>query len=323
MQQKNLIILAIETSCDDTSIAINKNGNLLCNVTETSLKQHQEYGGIVPEIASRSHCELIDKVFKQALKLANINIKDITHIAYTSQPGLINSLHIAKVYAKQLASMLKIPLIPLDHMIGHVFSYYVDHNDLSASFPFLSLVVSGGHTFIAKFYDYDKYEILNSTIDDAVGEALDKIGRALNLKYPGGISIDDIYDESKATIKIINHSSSSINFSFSGVKTATLNIINQANMKSDKIDTISIASSFLKWCIDDLLKKTQYYLSINKDIKTIVLSGGVSANRLLREKILQLKNYEILLPNLKYTGDNAAMMAIYAYLLIKMKLKNI
>ena len=315
MKQKDIVILAIETSCDDTSVAIVKNGKLLSNIAKTSLKQHQQYGGIVPEIASRSHEQLIDGVFKQALRQAKIKINELTHIAYTAKPGLINSLHIAKVFAKQLASMLDIPLLPLDHMVGHVFSYYIDHYQ-KVNFPFMTLVVSGGHTFIAKFKDYENYEILNSTIDDAIGEALDKIGRSLNLKYPGGISVDKIYSASKNNLKIINHAKAENSFSFSGVKTATLNIINQQKMKDNQINVIEVASSFLKWCVDDLLIKLNYYLTLNDDVKTIILAGGVSANDLLRKEIKKIDKYKILIPSKQYTNDNAAMIAIYGYSLL-------
>lgn len=308
----NIIILAIETSCDDTSIAIIKNGKVLINCAATSEKLQKKYGGIVPEIASRSHCEEIDNVLKTALLNANINIKDINYIAYTSNPGLIGSLHVGKVFALQLASLLNVPVLPINHMIGHVYSYFIDH-DGKPNYPFLALIASGGHTFIALFESINKYTILNETTDDAVGEALDKIGRNLGMEYPGGISIDKKYDPNLANLKIISHSPPENDFSFSGIKTAVLNFINNHQVKNEEYDKIQLASSALKWIIDDLMIKLKYWINQYNNIKAIVLGGGVSANSLLRSEVMKINGILILIPSLKYTGDNAAMIGIYAY----------
>ena len=201
-------------------------------------------------------------------------------------------------------------------MLAHVFSYFIDHSVEKIKFPFLSVVVSGGHTFIAIHYSFSHFRILNSTIDDACGETLDKVGRALKLPYPGGISIDKIYNE-KMTFEIIKHSPSNVNFSFSGIKTVVLNLINNTLQKQKKIDQIAIGSSILKWVIDDLEKKVKYYLSIYPKITTVLFGGGVSANTLLRKKFKRWKNVNFFFPSIQYTNDNAAMIATWAYLRLK------
>jgi len=185
-KKQHYCILAIETSCDDTGIAIIKDGILIANAISTSLKQHEKFGGIVPEIAARSHAEEISKTFNNALIQARINPEDLTHIAYTAYPGLPGSLHVGKVFAKSIANLLEIPLIPIDHMLSHVFSFSINQSQ-KIKFPFLGFVASGGHTIIYLFKDYDKYEVLNNTTDDPVGETLDKVGRMLQLPYPGGV----------------------------------------------------------------------------------------------------------------------------------------
>ena len=309
--KKNNIILAIESSCDDTSIAIIQGNNVLANITASSTNEHKKYGGIVPELASRSHCTQMDKVCKQALKEANLKLKDIDYIAYTAEPGLIGSLHVGKVFAQQLANLINKPIIKVNHMLGHAFSYFIDHDAKALKFPLLSLVVSGGHTFIARVMGFDEFTILNETIDDAAGETLDKIGRFLGLEYPGGISIDKIYDENKL-VRIIDNAPYNAKFSFSGIKTACLNIINTSNMKKKKVDTIAIASSALEWIMNDLITKLNYYLEKYPTTKMVLVGGGVSANSLLRKKLSQIKTVPIYYPTLKYTNDNAAMIGAYA-----------
>lgn len=310
---KQKIILAIESSCDDTSIAILKGSKLVANCTSTSMAQHKKYGGIVPEVASRSHCYEIDKVCAKALKEAKISLQDVDYIAYTSEPGLVGSLHVGKVFAHTLAMVLNKPLIKVNHMLGHAFSYFVDHDIKQLKFPILSLVVSGGHTFIARVTGYDKFKYLNETIDDAVGEALDKIGRFLGLPYPGGISIDKIYSNKKF-IELAPNKPVDAPFTFSGIKTAALNMINTYKMKKIAVPVKVIASSSLEWITNDLVRKLEYYLSKYKDTKMVLVGGGVSANQLLRKKLSQIKKVKVLYPTLKYTNDNAAMIAAYARL---------
>lgn len=311
-----MIIIGIETSCDDTSIAIIKNGKVLANVTSSSTRVHEQYGGIVPELAARKHCTNIDKVFQHAIKIAKIKPNDVDYVAYTSEPGLIGSLHVGKVFAKQLAALLGVKIIQVNHLLAHIFSYFLDHDIKNLKFPFLSVVVSGGHTFIAINYSVNKYRILNSSIDDACGETLDKIGRLLKLPYPGGISIDKIYN-SKKVFDLIKHSTADKEFSFSGLKTAVSNLINNLRQKKKKIDTIGIASSSLKWIIDDLEIKIKYYLNKYPKTKMILFGGGVSANSLLRKTFTKWRNTKFLFPTMQYTNDNAAMVALWAFLLLK------
>lgn len=311
--KKQEIILAIESSCDDTSIAILKGNKVIANVTSTSMLEHRKYGGIVPELASRSHCSEIDKVCDKALKEAKIKLEDIDYVAYTAEPGLVGSLHVGKVFANMLATLLNVPVIKVNHMMGHAYSYFVDHDIKELKFPILSLVVSGGHTFIARATSINNFKYLNESIDDAAGEALDKIGRYLGLDYPGGISIDYIYSNKKL-FELAPNKEVSAPFTFSGIKTAALNLINEYKMKGKKVPVKEIASSSLEWITNDLVRKLQYYLSKYKDTKLVLVGGGVSANKLLRKKLSQIKKVKVLYPTLKYTNDNAAMIGAYARL---------
>ncbi len=313
--KKNCII-AIETSCDDTSIALSINNRLICESTITSLSQHVKYGGIVPEIAARSHEASIAKCLDNIAKKGKINLNDISHVAYTHEPGLPGSLHIGKVFAKSVAMLTKTKLIPINHMYGHIFSFSINHKK-DIKYPFLSLVVSGGHTSIYLIRSRKSIRLLNATSDDAVGETLDKIGRAIGLPYPGGISIDKIFDPKKIDFKMINHYPVSQEFSFSGVKTHILNYVNSMKMKHKEIDQILIASSTLEWIVDELIRKINFYATKYK-INTIVIGGGVSANKRLRQKLLQT-NYQVILPELKYCGDNASMILAYANILVHNK----
>jgi N6-L-threonylcarbamoyladenine synthase len=235
-----MVLLAIETSCDDTGIAIFKNRKLLSNVVISSTNFHKQYGGIIPEIAARKHEENLHKCLLKSLEQSKIDIHQITHIAYTSEPGLPGSLHIGKIFAKSLANLLDAQLVKVNHILGHAFSHAL--NNKMIAFPFLALIVSGGETAIYQFDSATRFKILNHTSDDAVGEVLDKIGRRLNLTYPGGKAIDEIYDSKKNNLKMIKHFKPNQQFSFSGLKTHVLNMIN--NQK--RIDKKQIASSVLK-----------------------------------------------------------------------------
>lgn len=309
---KHSCILAIETSCDDTSLALVKNNKLIGQSTLSSLTQHTKFGGIVPEIAARSHEQSIGTCLENLFKNKKCSYKDITHVAYTDHPGLPGSLHIGKVFAKSVGYLTNAKLLPVDHMNGHIFSFCI--NKKKIEYPFLSLVASGGHTSIYLVKSPKSIKLLNATTDDAVGETLDKIGRAINLPYPGGISIDKIFDKSKTNFKMINHFPVNQQFSFSGLKTHILNYVNSQKMKNLKIDKKTIASSSLEWIVDELIRKLEFY---SKKYKTnnIVIGGGVSANKRLREKLSQTK-FKVFLPEIKYCGDNATMIAAYANLLI-------
>ncbi|MDE6476910.1 MAG: tRNA (adenosine(37)-N6)-threonylcarbamoyltransferase complex transferase subunit TsaD [Mycoplasmoidaceae bacterium] len=241
---KKTCILAIETSCDDTSLALVKNNKLISESTSTSLKEHTKFGGIVPEIAARSHEQNISLCLLKLFQNTKIDYQDLTHIAYTDQPGLPGSLHIGKVFAKSLAHLTNSKLVPVNHMNGHIFSFSINRKIIK--YPFLSLVASGGHTSIYLVKSYKDIKLLNTTKDDAVGETLDKIGRSINLPYPGGISIDKVYDKNKTRLKMINHFPPVQQFSFSGLKTHVLNYVNSQKMKKKKIDKILVASSSLE-----------------------------------------------------------------------------
>jgi N6-L-threonylcarbamoyladenine synthase len=242
---KDKILLSIETSCDDTSLAIFKNNKLLSLKSATSLNEYQKYGGIIPEIAARSHEKNINLVLNECLKFSEIKKEDITDIAYTALPGLPGSLHVGKVYAKTLSYLLNANLIPVDHMMGHAFSFSIDKK-IKIKYPFLSLVISGGNTILYLFKSVSKYVIVNQTMDDAVGECLDKIGRSLDLPYPGGISLDKTYSEKKNNLKCIPHLKENAQFSFSGIKSYATNYINTCKMKKTKLDTVALGSTCLK-----------------------------------------------------------------------------
>lgn len=240
------IILGVETSCDDTSVAILSHGKIICNNVITNNKLHVRYGGIVPEIAARSHANEIIKCFFSVVNQAAIKLSDIDYVAYTYKPGLAGSLHVGKIFSKTLSFLIDKPMIKIDHMLAHAFSFSINKDSGIIKFPFICLNASGGNTMIYLFNSFSEYTILNSTSDDAVGECLDKIGRILNLPYPGGLSIDKIYNEKKASLKLINHYFPGSKFSFSGLKTFVSNYVNSLRMKNKKIDTITIASSVLK-----------------------------------------------------------------------------
>ncbi len=307
-------ILGVETSCDDTSIAILSHGKIIRNEVITNNKLHVRYGGIVPEIAARNHASAIIKCFFSVIDGTTTKLSNIDYVAYTYKPGLAGSLHVGKIFSKTLSFLIGKPIIKIDHMLAHAFSFSINKGFGIIKFPFICLNASGGNTMIYLFNSFSEYTILNSTSDDAVGECLDKIGRILNLPYPGGLSIDKIYDERKANLKLINHYSPAFKFSFSGLKTFVFNYVNSLRMKNKKIDSVIIGSSVLRWCIDELIKKIIYYSKIYK-VKTIVIGGGVSSCKLLRTKIKEIK-CNITLAEKQYCNDNAAMVANLAYLFI-------
>lgn len=309
-------ILAIETSCDDTSLALLVDNKIIFNKTITRNDLHLKYGGIVPELAARNHADVITELLDELTNATKFDLNNLDYIAYTAFPGLPGSLHIGKVFAKTLSFLLNKPIIKIDHMLAHAYSFSIDNNKL-IKYPFLCLDASGGHTTIYLFKSLNKYKVLNDAQDDAIGECLDKIGRILSLPYPGGISINRIYDPNKDNLKMIHHYLPNEPFSLSGLKTHVSNYVNSLKMKKQKIDKVLIASSVLKWCIDELLIKLIYYLSKYK-VKFVVIGGGVAANSLLRKQINNIKN-KVILVDKKYCGDNAAMIANLANLLVNNK----
>ncbi len=309
-------ILGIESSCDETACAVVENGRkVLSNVIATSLEEHKLYGGVVPEIASRRHAESISGVVEEALAQANCTIDDIDAIAVTYAPGLIGALLVGVNFAKGLALATDTPLVPVHHIRGHIASNYIS-NDVEP--PFLCLIVSGGHSHIVAVNSYTDFEIIGKTRDDAAGEALDKAGRTMGLEYPGGVSIDRLSpqgDENKYIFPKPKVTGSPYDFSFSGLKTAVINTVHNAEQKGESIDIPSLAASFQKGVVDCLITNLEK-VARDKGYNKIVIAGGVSANSKLRadaEKMCDRNNWKLYLPKLKYCGDNAAMIASQGY----------
>ena len=313
---KDIITLSIESSCDETAVAVLKNGReVLANIVSTQIELHKKFGGVVPEVASRKHIENIDAVYQEALDTAGIKAEDIDHIAVTYGPGLVGALLVGLSYAKALAFTLGIPLVGVNHMQGHINANYIQHKDLKP--PFITLVVSGGHTHLVEVKDYQNYEILGRTRDDASGEAFDKISRAMGLGYPGGPIIDKLAKQgNKHAIEFPRaYLDDSYDFSFSGLKSAVLNYLNAQKMKKQEIVVEDVAASFQEAVVEVLSTKA-VNAAEEKGYKTIALSGGVAANSALREKITQMTNekgIEIKFPGLDLCTDNAAMIGCAGY----------
>ncbi len=309
-------ILGIESSCDETAAAVVEDGRkVLSNIIATSLEEHKLYGGVVPEIASRRHAESISGVVEEALKSAGCTVDGIDGIAVTYAPGLIGSLLVGVNFAKSLALAADKPLIPVHHLRGHIASNYLT-SEIEP--PFLCLVVSGGHSHIVSVKSYTEVEVIGRTRDDAAGEALDKAGRTLSLPYPGGVSIDKIApegDENAFEFPRPRFSDSKYDYSFSGLKTKVINYVHNAEQKGESVSVPDLAASFQKAVVDCLLinfEKAAEELGYNK----LVLAGGVSANSKLRsesERICKKHGWELYVPELKYCGDNAAMIASQGY----------
>nr|WP_295735451.1 tRNA (adenosine(37)-N6)-threonylcarbamoyltransferase complex transferase subunit TsaD [uncultured Intestinibacter sp.] len=313
---KDIITLSIESSCDETAVAVLKNGReVLANIVSTQIELHKKFGGVVPEVASRKHIENIDAVYQEALDTAGIKAEDIDHIAVTYGPGLVGALLVGLSYAKALAFTLGVPLVGVNHMQGHINANYIQHKDLKP--PFITLVVSGGHTHLVEVKDYQNYEILGRTRDDASGEAFDKISRAMGLGYPGGPIIDKLAKQgNKHAIEFPRaYLDDSYDFSFSGLKSAVLNYLNAQKMKKQEIVVEDVAASFQEAVVEVLSTKA-VNAAEEKGYKIIALSGGVAANSSLREKITQMANekgIEIKFPGLDLCTDNAAMIGCAGY----------
>ena len=309
-------ILGIESSCDETAAAVVENGRIVkSNVIASSLEEHKLYGGVVPEIASRRHAEAISGVVSQALADAGCTVRDIDAVAVTYAPGLIGALLVGVSFAKGLAVSAGKPLVPVHHLRSHIAANYLT-SDVEP--PFLSLVVSGGHSHIVAVNSYTDYKIIGKTRDDAAGEALDKAGRAMGLPYPGGVSIDKISAQGDRNAYAFPHprvDGAPYDFSFSGLKTSVINTIHNASQKGEPIHTADLAASYQKavvGCLVDHLEKA----AVNYKYKKIVLAGGVSANSLLRaecEKFCKKRGIRLFKPELNYCGDNGAMVAAQGY----------
>lgn len=306
---KDIIILGIESSCDETAAAITKNGELLSNVVSTQIEMHRKYGGVMPEIASRLHLENILFVIDEALKKANVKLEELTAIAVTRGPGLIGALHVGLQAAKTLSLVLGIPLIPVHHLCGHIYANeYVN----SLKFPLLAVVVSGGNTELVYMKEHLDFKIIGETKDDAIGESFDKVARVLGLPYPGGIPIDKLAKLGKHTYKLpMPMHDGSLNFSYSGLKTAVINIVHNTKEKGEEINVNDMCRSFEDVAVGEIIDRVNRATN-EYDFKQVVLAGGVSANSYLREEIVKLfknSNIEVIIPPIWCTTDNAAMIA--------------
>ena len=307
---KDILILGIESSCDETAAAVVKNGReVLSNVISSQIAIHEKFGGVVPEIASRNHVEAISNVVKKALKDANVELKDIDAISCTYGPGLVGALLVGVSYAKALAFAANKPLIGTNHIEGHIAANYITHQDLKP--PFVAFVISGGHTHLVHIKDYKEFEIIGKTRDDAIGEAFDKVARVIGLGYPGGPKIDKLAKEGKANIDLPQTHFENLDFSFSGIKTAVINL----NHKTPDLNKADLAASFEK-AVTDVLIDNSIKACESLNLKTISLAGGVSANSYIRERFLELekeKGIKVYYPEPILCTDNAAMIASAGY----------
>ena len=306
---KDIIILALESSCDETACAIIKNDELISNIVSTQIEMHKKYGGVMPEIASRLHLENILVVINEALEKANVKLEDLTAIDVTRGPGLIGALHVGLQAAKTLALVLNIPLIPVHHLCGHIYANeYVN----SLKFPLLAVVVSGGNTELVYMKKHLDFEIIGETKDDAIGESFDKVARVLGLPYPGGIPIDKLAKEGKHTYNLpMPMHDGSLNFSYSGLKTAVINTVHNLEAKGEKVNVNDMCRSFEDVAVGEIIDRVKR-ASDKYDFKQVVLAGGVSANSYLREEIVRIfkgTEIEVIIPPIWCTTDNAAMIA--------------
>lgn len=312
-----MLTLAIETSCDDTSIAVvEKPNKVLSNVVQSQIDTHLKYGGVVPEIASRMHIDAIEICLKEALLRADKTLKDIDLISVTQGPGLIGSLLVGVSFAKALGVATGIPVVGVNHMKGHIASNYISNPDLKP--PYIALVVSGGHTYIIDVVDYDEFHKIGETKDDATGESFDKVARVMGIGYPGGAELEKLAKDGEDVLDFprVYLSKDSFDFSFSGLKTAVINYINTENMKGNPIKREDVARSFQEAVIDVIVDKVIRAAKM-KNRKTIAISGGVSNNKAIRDSIQKAGEefqIKVLTPEAKYTGDNAAMIGVAGFI---------
>jgi len=311
-----MIILSIESSCDETSIAVTCGRQVLSNIVATQIEEHKIYGGVVPEIASRRHAEAISQVCDKALSEAGLTYDDIEAVAVTFAPGLIGALLVGVNFAKGLALSLGVPLIPVHHLRSHIAANYIAHPDLKP--PFLCLLVSGGNTVIAEVTDYTKFNILGATLDDAAGECFDKAARFMGLSYPGGVTLDKIAtvaDTKRYPLPTPKSGNGEFDFSFSGLKTAVINLIHNTTQKGEEID-VPVLCATLRQKVCDMLIANTLKAAKKGGYTKIAVAGGVSANSELRRRLTEeceKEGFELFYPPLKYCGDNAAMVGAQAF----------
>ena len=316
-EKKDTLILAIESSCDETAASVVKNGReILSNIISSQIALHTLYGGVVPEIASRKHIEKINQVIEEALKQAQVTLEDIDAVGVTCGPGLVGALRVGVAEAKAIAYAAKKPLVGVHHIEGHIAANYIEHPDLEP--PFLCLVVSGGHTHLVHVEDYGKFKIIGRTRDDAAGEAFDKVARAIGLGYPGGPKIDKVSREGNPEAIVFPRAhieEAPYDFSFSGVKSAVLNYINGCKMKGEEYSQADIAASFQKAVTDVLVGNAMHAVEEYGDRK-FAIAGGVASNSALRAAMAEAckeKGVEFYYPSPIYCTDNAAMIGVAAY----------
>lgn len=312
-----MTILAIETSCDETSVAIIRDEKVLSNIISSQISLHQKYGGVVPELAARAHSDNIAYVLSSAIKDAKINLADIDYVAYTSTPGLVSCLHVGKVAADTIATYLEKPLVPCNHLFGHIYASLIDNQ---WEFPVVGLLVSGGHSQLIYLKEHLNFQVLGQTLDDAVGECYDKVARMLGLSYPGGPEIDKLAQAGEDTYLLpLPKNDKTLDFSFSGLKSAAAKVIQQ---EKQNLNIANFSRSLQNTIVRVLINKL--ILAIDKyQPKTVVLAGGVSANSDLRKSFLNLKQkypqLNFIVPKMEYCTDNAAMIGILASYQIKAK----
>ena len=309
--EKDILTMGIESSCDETSVAIIKNGReILSNVIDTQIPIHEKYGGVVPEIASRNHIEAISRVTKKALEEANITLEDIDAITPTYGPGLVGALLVGLSYAKALSFAINKPLVGVNHIQGHIASNYITYKELEP--PFICVMMSGGNTQIIHVKDYTEFEVLGKTRDDAIGEAFDKVARVVGLGYPGGPKVDKLAQEGQANIELpkTHFDGDTLDFSFSGIKTAVINL----HHKTPDINKADLCASFEKNVTETLMENVKKAIE-RTGIKKVTLAGGVSANSYIRKAFSELEKegVKVYMPDLKLCTDNAAMIASAGY----------
>lgn len=316
-KEKDILILGIESSCDETAASVIKNGRtVLSNVISSQIELHKLYGGVVPEIASRKHIEKINQVIREALDTAGVTLDDLDAVAVTYGPGLVGALLVGVAEAKAISYAKKLPLVGVHHIEGHISANYIEHPDLEP--PFACLVVSGGHTHLVVVQDYGKYEIIGRTRDDAAGEAFDKVARAIGLGYPGGPKIDRLSKEGNPNaipFPKARVADAPYDFSFSGLKSAVLNYLNGCKMKNQPIVEADVAASFQKAVIDVLVEHSMHAVE-EYGFKKFAIAGGVASNSSLRsamEEACRKKNVAFYHPSPIFCTDNAAMIGVAGY----------
>lgn len=313
------LILAIESSCDETSAAVTRGRDVLSLVIASQIEIHKRFGGVVPEIASRNHVSAIRNTVDEALRQANVSLSDISAVAVTYGAGLLGALLVGVSYAKALAYAMNVPLIKVNHVRGHISANYIADKSLEP--PYLCLLASGGHTAIVEVVGYDDVKVIGTTQDDAVGEAFDKVARVLGLPYPGGPEIEKLAKDGKPTIDFPKgfHNKNTLDFSYSGLKTSVINYMHTAAQKGEEVNKADVACSFQKSAVGVMTENVEKAL-LKTGLKTVVIAGGVASNKHLREemeKVGEKHGVNVIYPPLKLCTDNAAMIGACAYNLIK------